>query len=157
MTQENPPTTCLVHSKHHPFKERWGLFPVTFKHQYWRYIFLPQVEHVKNERSILKVRCDFWQIQKNGSPEISVQWALKFVLPGTLCDTLKRWIVDLKRLKPKVRRNQPGGVVVGEKIPVNSLHHEILENPSLHLLPTVTKPIKRKVDKYSGEIPGAQK
>ena len=57
------------------------------------------------------------------------------MLPGTLCDTLKRLIVDLKRLKPKVRRNQAGGVVVGEKIPVNSLHHEILENPPFHLPP----------------------
>ena len=57
--------------------------------------------------------------------------------------------MDLKRLKPKVRRNQlDGGVVVGEKIPVNSLHHEILENPSPHL-PSVTKPIKRKSDKSS--------
>ena len=110
---------------------------------------------MKNERTILKVSFNFWQIQKNGSPGISVHWAPKCVLPGTLCDTLKRLIVDLKRLKPKVRRNQAGGVVVGEKIPVNSLHHEILENPSLHL-PAVTKPIKRKLGKYSGEIPRAQ-
>ena len=82
-----------------------------------------------------------WKPEKNVG-----QCVLKCVrAPSTACDTLKRLIVDLKRLKPKVRRNLPTDVV-GEKIPVNSLHHEIPENPFTHLSP-VTKPIKRKLDK----------
>ena len=41
--------------------------------------FLPQVEHVKNERTILKVSSNFGQIKK--SPEMRVYRALKCSLP----------------------------------------------------------------------------